>query len=126
MPDPVNPPELTTQIRFQLEDVGRRIDKLVALQDGLRRVLVQLTGQAGGSTKPRSNGTNRLMIETRILEALVAAQGQPVPTHELFECVRVANPQLKYSTFRAHLSRFKKRGVITAATRLHGYWQLEI
>lgn len=126
MQDPVNSQELAAQVRSQLADVGRRIEKLVALQDGLRRILALLADDDGPSGKMRSNGAYRFMIETKVLEALVAAKGQPLPTLELFENVLAENPMLKYTTFRSHLSRFKKRGLIAAATRMHGYWQLPV
>lgn len=122
MRNPDNSAELVAQIQSQLEDVGRRIDDLVALRDGLNRALMQLVGQL--PDKLRSNGIERSVVENKILEALVTAQGQPLSTQQLFESARLAIPQLKYTTFRSYLFRFKKRGLVASEAGMHGFWQL--
>lgn len=119
--------DLVAQVQAQLAEVERRIDNLVALRNDLKRVLMRLVVQTIEDTnKSNLYGARRSKIENKVLEALEAAQGQPVPTRVLFEKVRDARPELKYATFRSHLSRFKKRGLIVAAKSLHGCWQLRL
>lgn len=122
MRNPDKSTELVAQIRSQLDDVGKRIEDLVALQDGLNRALMRLAGQL--PDKLRSNGFARAIVESKLLETLVAAQGQPVSTQQLFESACMAAPTLKYTTFRSYLFRLKRKGLIAGAIGMHGFWQL--
>src|SRR5271155_1105391 len=102
MLSPVYLSELQAGLRAQLAGTERRIAVLIAIRDGL----------------------DRLLIESKILEALAIAKGKPLPTRGLFARARAANPKLKYNTFRSHLTRLKERGQVVADARARGFWKL--
>lgn len=127
MSSAAKPADLVSQVQAQLAEVERRIDNLVVLRNDLKRVLTRLVVQTiEDSNNANLYGARRSKIEKAVLEALEAAQGQPIPTRILFDKARDVRPDLKYTTFRSHLSRFKKRGLIAAAKSLHGCWQLRL
>jgi hypothetical protein len=125
MSNPINSSDLPTRIRAQLAETEQRIADLIAVRDGLLRVYVRVSSQDEEEKREvRSNSYDRLLIESTILEELKAAEGNRIPTRELFVHARGANPKLKYNTFRSHLTRLKERGLIAAEARARGFWKL--
>jgi DNA-binding transcriptional regulator PaaX len=122
----VESPQLSEQLREQLVETERRIADLIALRDGLFHMLLRVdkNGKRTRQEEVRSSSHDRLLIERRILETLTAADGRALSTRKLFNEARAASPQLRYSTFRSHLSRLKGRGLIASKKNDRGYWML--
>ena len=125
MPNLVDSSALPSNIRAQLVEIERRIADLIAVRQGLLRMSLWVgNDNMEGPKRIGSNSYNRLLIEREIVDALNAAEGISLPTRDLFNRARAANPTLKYSTFRSHLTRLKDRGIIDSETRAHGCWKL--
>jgi Fe2+ or Zn2+ uptake regulation protein len=67
---------------------------------------------------------NRLAIERQVLAGLMAARQSGMSAQELFREARQVAPTLKYSTFRSHLHRLKKRQKIRNQDHGQGLWFL--
>ena len=123
---PVESPQLSEQLREQLVEAERRIADLIALRDGLFHMLLRVDKNRNRTSQQevRSSSHDRLLIEQRVIQTLTVADGSALSTRKLFNEARAASPQLRYSTFRSHLSRLKGRGLIASKNNDRGYWLL--
>jgi hypothetical protein len=125
MSDLISSSELAAQLLGQITEIERRIASLIEFRDGLKRAFV---GVNKGDLKVPGdvplNSCNRVLIEGMILDLLESADGRPLQTRELFSGTLSVSAHLKYTTFRSHLHRLKKRGLISAEDRTYGSWRL--
>lgn len=112
------------RLLLELEDIQKRIASLEAERASLERLLVKLRRE--NLTKhevTRSNSIDRIMVEKQTLEFLEKFD-RPVPTAKIYNYVRITIPELKENTYRSHLHRMKKRGLINSPKGRRGIWEL--
>ena len=121
--------ELTNQayyekrILLEIEEINSRIRDLTLEKIALQRQLVKAKADNSGvKNNVRKNSINRVMIETKVIESLEKAI-KPMSTKALYKIGMVANFELKENTFRTHLHRMKKRGVIENGGN-RGKWRI--
>lgn len=105
-----------------IEDIRSKMRELAADERALeRQLMIARRENVSLSDVSRKNSANRVLVENRILEVLKEAP-KPVTNTSLYREARNANYDLTDNTFRTHLHRLKKKGVIESAGR--GLWRL--
>src|SRR6185437_12077347 len=121
-----NQPDLEEKILEEIAEIERRLAELSSERDALQRLLIRIHNErVGGRTDARINSGDRLLVESRILQALRDAGGTPVSTRQLLKEARVANPALKDGTFRSYLHRLRMRALISPAERRYAHWVIK-
>lgn len=106
----------------EIEEIENRIKDLTFERDALKRQLMKARWENSHlHDVSRKNSANRVMIETRVLEALGAAS-KALTTSVLYQEGLKANFELKENTFRTYLHRMKEKGIIRSVGR--GVWKL--
>ena len=122
-PETANP--LEAQILAELASIERRITNLTGEREALRRMLTRVRQQRFGNLAvTRRNSHARILIENEVLDALREANDHSLATHQLLRAATGVNPELKKTTFRSHLHRMKKRGLIRPRPGQRGVWTL--
>jgi alkylation response protein AidB-like acyl-CoA dehydrogenase len=117
--------ELEAQLLSELARIERAIAALGAERNALQRALTRARQRRFGNlTVTRRNSHTRILAENEILEALRAAEDHTLSTRQLQKTARTINPEIKPATFRSHLHRMKKRGLIIQKSGRHGIWTL--
>jgi hypothetical protein len=106
----------------EIEELERRIKDLTQEKLALKRQLMKAR-QKDISLKDvsRKNSANRVMIESRILEAL-SENSKACYTKFLYKEALRVNFELKENTFRTYLHRMKEKRLIRSVGR--GLWRL--
>lgn len=105
-----------------IEDIRSKMMELTADQKALeRQLMIARRENVSLNDVSRKNSANRVLVENRILEALRKAP-KAMTNASLYREARDANYDLTDNTFRTHLHRLKKRGVIESAGR--GLWRM--
>jgi chorismate mutase len=106
----------------EIEEVDLRIKELTDERAALQRQLMKARWE-NDSLKDvsRKNSGNRVMIETRVIDALEKTRSKPYSSSELYQEALKANFELKENTFRTYLHRMKEKGIIESAGR--GLWR---
>lgn len=107
-----------------IEDIQFKMRELAADRQALeRQLMIARRENTYLNDVSRKNSANRVLVENRILEVLRAAP-KPMANALLYREARDANHDLTNNTFRSHLHRLKKRGVIESAGR--GLWKIPV
>jgi len=106
----------------EIEEVDLRIKELTDERAALQRQLMKARWE-NDSLKDvsRKNSGNRVMIETRVIDALEKTRSKPYSSSELYQEALKANFELKENTFRTYLHRMKEKGIIESVGR--GLWR---
>jgi hypothetical protein len=108
----------------ELTDLERKIGEMVRERESIQRILLRLRAQNAVIRRTdvtRKNSGERILIETSILETIQNAK-KAVPTHRLYSTAQSIVYHLKENTFRSHLHRMKKRGLIK--NKRPGEWEM--
>lgn len=103
----------------------RKIELEIKLLTDSKLVLQRLLSEAKGRGRSlpiirRRNSTDRVMIETAIRRALYGKAS--AKSRDIHDEVKKVSHDIKPSTFRSHLHRMKKKGLIMQHGR--GAWKL--
>jgi hypothetical protein len=127
MSDPADETELERQILTELARIERNIVSLRAESDALQRTLSRVRQQRLGSlTTSRRNSHARILAESEIVAALKNADQKTLTTGQLLKLEAAINPGLNATTFRSHLHRMKKKGLIVPKSGQRGVWTLPV
>lgn len=111
-----------TRLMRSIEELDGRIKELVEEKAALQRQLVKARWENSAlKDVNRTNSATRVMVESRILDALKAAN-KPLSSKALYREGLKANFELKENTFRTHLHRMKEKGLLESAG--WGMWKL--
>ncbi|MCF1450529.1 hypothetical protein FS815_27535 [Agrobacterium vitis] len=111
------------RLQREIEEIEARIRELTNDKAALQRQLMKARRESVPlSDVHRKNSVTRVMIESRIVDALRSAPGPLSAKELLFEAMHV-DFLLKASTFRTHLHRMKKKGLIQTVGK-RGFWTL--
>lgn len=116
--------EYELKLLREMEEIRQRIAELEQERQALQRLLVRARqenitlGEVG-----RKNSLDRAVIEQKVCDELRTA-GKPLRSFELIRLARSVVHNLKDSTFRSHLHRMKKRGLIRNSKNRAGVWEL--
>jgi repressor of nif and glnA expression len=106
----------------EIEELERRIKDLTQEKLALKRQLMKARRKdISLKDVSRKNSANRVMIESRILEAL-SENSKACYTELLYKEALRVNFELKENTFRTYLHRMKEKGLIRSVGR--GLWRL--
>ena len=120
MSDHSEVPLLERQLLSRLDEIERQIVDLTAERTALQRLITKARREnLTARDVIRKNSFDRVLVENRILELLGEA-GSAYRTDHLFHVAKSVRFDLKGATFRSHLNRLKRRGLISHAG--HGYW----
>lgn len=112
---------LEERLTSQISEISHRIGLLQQERAALERLLVQERRRGlAHSDLARRNSVDRLLAEGEILRVIQEAPVPEVPADYILP--RIEIPRLKEATFRSHLHRLKKRGLIASSRR--GFWRL--
>jgi hypothetical protein len=116
--------QLERTVLLEIEALTTRIRELSQQKYSLEQILVRARQQSefvARTDVTRKNSINRALVEGSVLQTLEAAK-KPVRVKNLFVNAQGITPSLRENTFRSHLFRMKKRGLI--ASPASGMWQL--
>jgi hypothetical protein len=116
--------QLERTVLLEIEALTTRIRELSHQKYSLEQILIRARQQSEFVTRTdvtRKNSINRALVEGSVLQALAAAK-KPIRVKNLFANAQGVTPSLRENTFRSHLFRMKKRGLVTSPTS--GMWQL--
>ena len=106
----------------EIEEIDSRLKELTDEKSALQRQLKKARWENSAlKDVNRKNSGNRVMVETRVLDALKASP-RPMRTTKLYQEGLKANFELKENTFRTYLHRMKARGLVVSVGR--GIWEL--
>lgn len=106
----------------EIEEIDRRMDELRQEKHALERQLINARWETHALRDAnRKNSAVRVLVEERILGALREATN-PLSNTDLFRIARMANRELKETTFRTYLFRLKEKGLIESPLR--GRWKI--
>lgn len=114
--------QLESTILLQIENVTGQIRELMHQKHSLEQVLVRARQQSElvrRTDVTRKNSINRVLVEGSIRKSLQDAK-EPVRTKTLYQNARLMVPALRENTFRSHLFRMQKRGLLTRCG--YGKW----
>lgn len=107
---PLSPYE--SRLVREVEEIEARIKELTDEKNALMRQIIKARWESNAlKDVSRKNSGNRVMIESRVIDALNNTS-TPCSTSELYKEALNANFELKYNTFRIYLHRMKERGLI--------------
>ena len=110
------------RILKDIEEIETRIRELETEKLGLKRTLMRLRREDIASKEVRrKDSINRILIEKRILEELKSNKNY-LNSKELYHVSRSVVFDLNENTFRSHLHRMKKRGLIKNFKNKRGLW----
>jgi hypothetical protein len=125
MSTPSGETDLERQILTELGRIERNIAGLRAERDALQRTLSRVRQQRLGNLgTTRRNSHSRILAESEIVDALKKAPEKTLTTAQLLKSEIAINPDLNPTTFRSHLHRMKKKGLIVAKGGQRGVWTL--
>ena len=108
----------------ELAEIEKRIKELTNDKYALRRLLVKAQKDDLVNRQiTRKNSANKVLIETMTLNTLRDGK-TPQKTEMLFRAAKTVDTNLKRNTFRSHLHRMKKRGLIANPTNVRGTWKI--
>lgn len=122
---PMNPTtfsQLENTLLIQIENISGQIRELLQQKHSLEQVLVRARQQSELVRRTditRKNSINRVLVEGSIRKSLQDAK-EPVRTKDLYQDARLMVPTLRENTFRSHLFRMQKRGLLTRCG--YGKW----
>lgn len=106
----------------EVEEIDLRIKELTEEKNALKRQLIKARWESSSlKDVNRKNSANRVMIESRVLDALKESP-KALATYALYKEARKANFELKENTFRTYLYRMKEKNIIASVGR--GLWNL--
>lgn len=112
-----------TRLQREIEEIEARMRELTQEKAALQRQLMKARREnVDLSDVNRKNSVNRVMIETRVLDALKSA-AKPMPTRDLYQVAQFVNFELNENTFRTTLHRMKQKALIEPTSR-RGVWRL--
>ena len=117
-------PENYYELRLMREigAINRNIEELQEEKRALERQLKKARWENHTlKDVTRKNSANRVMVESRVLEALRRTR-EPMVVAKLYQEARIMVPNLKEATFRTHLHRMKGRELIVNVKP--GVWKI--
>ena len=111
------------RLQRAIEEIEAKLKDLTAEKLALQRQLMKARAERTGlADVNRKNSIGRVLVENKIIEALSEAS-RPMSMRSLFIEARLASFDLRESTFRTHLHRMKKRGLIEPGGH-RGWWRI--
>lgn len=115
---------MEARLLAELSNINKQIADLTEERRVIERLLVRTRrDELAINDVTRKNSVGRLLVEQAVLGRLKKSL-KPVKSRELFNAAKSADYELKESTFRSHLFRMKKRGLIAAEKGRFGEWTL--
>lgn len=103
---------LEDQIIVQMNSIDKEITKLREERSRLERMLWRARRNRNNIRDVnRVNSLDRVIIESRILQVLRSSKSS-VPTKSILHSVIMTNYKINESTFRSHIHRLSKKGLI--------------
>ncbi|HEX4408574.1 MAG TPA: hypothetical protein VH206_07370 [Xanthobacteraceae bacterium] len=121
--DPAAFRQLEATLLEEIADLSGQIRNLMIQKDAAEQLLLKARQQSElvkRTDVTRKNSVSRILVEGSISQSLQRANGA-VSAWSLYKDASLMVPRLKENTFRSHLFRMKKRGVIESAGT--GHWQ---
>jgi hypothetical protein len=121
--DPATFKQLETTLLEEIADLSAQIRNLMIQRDAAEQILLRARQQSElvkRTDVTRKNSVGRILVEGSISQSLLQANGA-VSAWSLYKDASLMVPRLKENTFRSHLFRMKKRGIIESAGT--GHWR---
>jgi hypothetical protein len=115
-----------TELLRRLSEIEAHISDLESERKAIQRLIIKARNE-GSANKDitRRNSLARILIENKILQTLDISENNTATIKILYYAAKSVVPSLKGNTFRSHLHRMNKKGLIEPAHR-GGSWRLPV